>query len=408
MEPHDHDPSTPPEETLTADRPPADQHSASPRGNAFLWGGIGAGLLLIAALLTHGFGLFGAHAGSATGAPLLVHQGKLIVIPESSPLRQRLKVIAAPSVRTSGLISAPGIVESDPVRTVTVLPAGAGRVREVKVSLGDRVQRGQPLVVIDSPDLAQAYDDNDKAASAAALAARLLKYQEEQVSFGAAAQRDLDQARSDNTQAAAEYVRTRAHLRAMGAAEDARGEARLLTVRAPVSGAVTALSVGSGATINDDTQPLLTVADLSVVWISAQVAEKDLPHVARGQEAEVTLDAYPARTLHGKVLFVPDLLDPDTRRNRARIAFANPDYTLKPNMFATVTLRGPPSEHVVLPASALLMNNDRTSVFVATAPWTFERRAIEPLLGESPQVTIAAGVKPGEQVVVEGGILLND
>ena len=401
MEANEHDPAAP------HDHPDYD-HSATPRGSAFLWGGIGAGVLLVAALLTHGFGLLAGRGGSGEETPALVHQGSRIFIPENSPLRQRLKVIAAPAVPTSGLISAPGVVESDPVRTVVVLPAGGGRVREVRVNLGDRVQRGAVLAIIDSPDLAQAYDDNDKAASAAHLAARNLAYQEGQLRIGAASQRELDQARSDEQQAAAEYLRTRAHLRAMGAAEDATGTARLLSVRAPVAGSVTALSVATGATINDDTQPLMTVADLSVVWITALVAEKDLRSVARGQDAVITLAAFPGRTLHGKVLFVPDLIEADSRRNRTRIAIENPDYALKPNMFATVTLQGPPQSHVVLPASALLMNNDRTSVFVAAAPWTFERRAVEPLLGESASVTIASGVQPGEQVVVEGGILIND
>jgi cobalt-zinc-cadmium efflux system membrane fusion protein len=401
MEADEHDPAAPHDH-------PTHDHSATPRASAFLWGGIGAGVLLVAALLTHGFGLLGGRGGSGAQAPLLVHQGNRIFVPENSPLRQRLKVIPAPAVPTSGIISAPGIVESDPVRTVVVLPAGGGRVREVKVNLGDRVQHGQVLVLIDSPDLAQAYDDNDKAASAAHLAARNLAYQEGQFKIGAAAQRDLDQARSEHEQAVAEYARTREHLRAMGAAENATGEARLLTVRAPVTGAITALSIAVGATINDDTQPIMTVADLSVVWIAALVAEKDLRNVARNQDAVVTLDAFPGRTLHGKVLFVPDLIEPDSRRNQTRIAFANPDYALKPNMFATVTLQGPPQYHVVLPASALLMNNDRTTVFVAAAPWTFERRSVEPLLGESASVTIASGVQPGEQVVVEGGILIND
>jgi membrane fusion protein, heavy metal efflux system len=401
MEAHEHDPAAPQDH-------PAHDHSVTPRGRAFLWGGIGAGVLLVAALLTHGFGLLGGRGSSGEQAPLLVHQGNRIFVPENSPLRQRLRVIPAPAVPTSNVISAPGIVESDPVRTVVVLPAGGGRVREVKVNIGDRVQRGEVLAIIDSPDLAQAYDDNDKAASAARLAARNLTYQEGQFKIGAAAQRDLDQSRSDNEQAAAQYARTREHLRAMGAAADATGESRLLTVRAPVTGSVTALSVAVGATINDDTQPIMTVADLSVVWVAALVAEKDLRNVARNQDAVATLDAYPGKTLHGKVLFVPDVLEADSRRNRTRIAFANSDYALKPNMFATVILQGPPQTHVVLPASALLMNNDRTSVFVAAAPWTFERRTVEPLLGESASVTIASGVQPGEQVVVEGGILIND
>jgi membrane fusion protein, heavy metal efflux system len=221
-----------------SDFPEIHDHSATPAGRAFLLGGLALGLLLVIALLTHGFGLFAGHSGSGEEAPLLVHQGNRIFVPESSPLRQRLTVMAAAAQPESPLIHAPGIVESDPARTVAVLPPGTGRVHELKVALGDRVQRGQLLALIDSPDLAQAYDDNDKAASAATLSARILQYQEAQLKIGAASQRDLEQARSDNEQAQAEWLRSRAHLRAMGAAEDARGEARLLALRTPVPGSV--------------------------------------------------------------------------------------------------------------------------------------------------------------------------
>jgi membrane fusion protein, heavy metal efflux system len=401
MESHEH--SHGPDEHSPA---PHD-HTPNARGRAFFWGGLIAGVVLVILLLTHGLGLFSPHP-EAEAPPALVHQGSRIFVPEKSPLRLRLTVEPAPAEETSALVKAPGIVESDPARTVNVLPPGAGRVHELRAALGDRVRRGQVLALIDSPDLAQAYDDNDKAADAARLAARNLAYQEGQFRIGAAAQKDLDQARSDNAQAAAEYLRTREHLRAIGAPEDARGEARLMAVRAPVDGSVTALSIAPGATINDDTQPIMTVADLSVVWVTALVAEKDLPSVARGQDAEVTVDAYAGRTLHGKVLFVSDVLEPDSRRDKTRIAFPNPDAFLKPNMFATVTLHGASRKRVVLPSSALLMNNDRTSVFVATAPWTFERRTVQPLLEEGTRVAIDSGVAPGEPVVVKGGILLND
>ena len=394
-EPHDQQP------------PDAHDHSATPRATAFLWGGIGLGVLLVLFLLTHGFGLL-SHGGSQPEAPVLVRHGNMIFVPESSALRQRLTVMPAPTRLESGRITAPGMVEADPARTVAVLSSGAGRVQSLKVALGDRVRRGAVLAVIDSPDLAQAYDDNDKAASSARLAATNLKRAEEQFKIGATAQRDLDQARNDNAQAAAEYARTRARLRAMGAPEDARGAARLLTVRAPMNGSVTVLATAPGAQINDITQPIMAIADLSVVWVTALVAEKDVAVLAPGQDAEVSVTAYPGRPLHGKVLFVPDVIEADSRRNKTRIAFENPDNALKPNMFTTVTLYGPAHTRVVLPSSALLMNNDRTTVFIATAPWTFERRTVEPLLEESSQVAIASGVQPGEQVVVRGGILLND
>ena len=403
MEANEHDPQS------AHDHEAADayDHHASPRASAFLWGSVVLGVVLVVGLLTHGFGLFG-HAASPEEAPALQRRGDKIFVPESSALRRRLTVMAAPTRLASGRITAPGFVEADPARTVPVLPSGAGRVQSLKVALGDRVQRGQTLVLIDSPDLAQAYDDNDKAASSARLAARNLKRSEEQFKIGATAQRDLDQARSDNDQAVAEYLRTRARLRAMGAAEDARGVARLLAVRAPMNGSVTALATAPGALINDITQSIMTIADLSVVWVTALVAEKDVRVLAPGQDAEVSVDAYPDRTLHGKVLFVPDVIEADSRRNKTRIAFGNPDNALKPNMFTTVTLHGPAVTRVVLPSSALLMNNDRTTVFVATAPWTFERRTVEPLLEESTEVVISSGVQPGEQVVARGGILLND
>jgi cobalt-zinc-cadmium efflux system membrane fusion protein len=144
------------------------------------------------------------------------------------------------------------------------------------------------------------------------------------------------------------------------------------------------------------------------VWVTALVPEKALAAIAKGQDAAVTLDAYPTEVFRGTVLFVSDVIEADSRRNKVRIAFANAHYALKPNMFTTVTLSGPQEVRVVLPTSALLMNNDRTSVFVATAPWTFERRIVDPQLEEGSTVTIRSGLAPGEQVVVKGGILLND
>ena len=168
------------------------------------------------------------------------------------------------------------------------------------------------------------------------------------------------------------------------------------------------LTIARGNMINDPTQPIMTVADLSTVWVTALVPEKDVAAVARNQDADVSLSAYPGRVLHGKVLFVSDVIEPDSRRDKLRIAFPNADVSLKPNMFATVTLSGQPQSRVVVPTSALLMNNDRTSVFVATAPWTFERRIVDAQLEEGPTVALGSGVKDGEQVVVKGGILLND
>jgi membrane fusion protein, heavy metal efflux system len=380
-------------------------HSATPRGRAFVWGGGILGVLLIILLYTHGFGLF-AGKGSPEEAPLLLRRGDTIFVPEGSALREKLTVATAAAVPVSGRLQLPAVVESDPARTATLLPALGGRVQELKVSLGDRVSAGQVLALIESPDLAQAYDDDRKAADTLTLTHKNLERQEGQVKIGALSERDLDQARSDYAQAAAEYTRTQARLKAVGAPSKVRSS--VLTVRAPFAGSITALSIATGNMINDPTQPIMTLVHLGTVWVTALAAEKDIPALTVGQDAEVILVADPEHVLKGKVLFISDVVEPDSHRNKVRIAFENPGYKLKPNMYANVTLMSTPRSQVVIPTSALLMNNDRTSVFVATAPWTFQRRAVQPDLQEGTSVAILSGLKSGEQVVVRGGILLND
>ena len=337
-----------------------------------------------------------------------VRQGDKVIIPEGSPIRSRLTVASVNS-EVSGLkLALPAIVEADPARTANILPPLSGRIMELKASLGDRVTPQQVLAVVDSPDLAQAYDDYDKAEDTFRLAEKNLKRQEAQRSIDAISDRDLDQARSDFSQAQAELIRTQARLRVIGVSVQAKGRSRLVNVRSPIEGSVTSLSISPGNMINDPTQPIMTIADLSVVWVTAMVAEKDVSLISKDQEAEVTLAAYPTVMLKGKVSFVSDVLEPDSRRIKVRIAFSNARHTLKPNMFATATLMGPQIQQLVLPTSALLMNNDRITVFVETAPWTFERRDVVADLHDGTKATIRSGLTGGERVIVKGGILLND
>ena len=383
-------------------------HTPTARGRAFMWGGIVLGVLFVLVVYTRGLGLFSGNAQPVQDSGALVHKGDAVFIPEGSALRARVAVQAAVAQPVSPQLLTPGIVESDPAVTAAVLTPLPGRLEELPVELGQRVTRGQVVAVLDSPDLGQANDDDAKAADALALASKNLERQEQQFKIGVISDRDLDQARSDQAQARAEATRTRARLVALGARTTDGSHSGHLLVRAPVTGSITSLNVARGNMLNDPAQPLMTIADLSTVWVTALVAEKDLQSVKVGQDAQVSLSAYPDRVLHARVTSVSDVLEPDSRRDKVRIALPNPDYALRPNMFAAVTLQGPSNSQVTVPTSALLMNNDRTSVFVATAPWTFRRRVVDMRLGEGSTAVILAGVAAGEQVVVKGGILLND
>ena len=323
--------------------------------------------------------------------------GDRIVVPEGSPLRTRLAV-AAPTVKeVARTLVLPAVVEADPSRTVKVMPPVTGRVVQ-----------GQELAVIDSGDLAQAYADIEKARSTVTLTKKALDRQLSLEKAGGAAIKDREQAQSDYAQATAELERSESRLRAMGIPADQKEQSRLLSVKAPVTGSVIDLQVAPGAFLNDATATMMTIANLDTIWVTANVPEKDIAFVFTGQTVKVTFRSYPDEVFSGKVLFISDVVESDTRRNKVRIAFDNSDKILKPNMFADAAFVAPSESRLIVPTSALLMTNDATSVFVEVSDWAFERRNVEIAYQEGTTVTIKAGLRPGERVVVKGGVRLND
>jgi cobalt-zinc-cadmium efflux system membrane fusion protein len=152
----------------------------------------------------------------------------------------------------------------------------------------------------------------------------------------------------------------------------------------------------------------MTIADLGTVWVTANVPESDTASVRKGQDVDVVFPAYPGEVFAGKVLFVSDILDPDTRRTKVRIAFDNPDVRLKPNMFADATFLAPRQKVPVIPTQAVVLKNENDQVFVEVAPWTYEARPIEVGFQQGDRSIVQHGLKPGERVVVKGGVLLND
>jgi cobalt-zinc-cadmium efflux system membrane fusion protein len=218
----------------------------------------------------------------------------------------------------------------------------------------------------------------------------------------------LEQAESDYTQASSELVRAEARLKEIGGSVDLKEGTRHLNLIAPTTGSITGLSTAPGAYINDATAPIMTVSNLEKVWVTANVPEKDISFVRKDHEVDVTLPAYPGEIFHGTVAFISTLLDSDTRRNRMRITFSNPSSRLKPNMFAAASFRGPKATKILVPTSALLMNNDSTTVLVETSPWKFIRREVRPDYEEEGLASIAEGLTLGDRVVVKGGVLLDD
>jgi cobalt-zinc-cadmium efflux system membrane fusion protein len=340
--------------------------------------------------------------------PLLARDGNRVTVPPDSPLRNKLTIETVVEKDIQQKLVLPGIVEADPGHLVKVLPPLAGRIMEVKVQLGERVELGQALSVLDSPDLAAAYADYDRAKVIFSLAAKTRDRQRGLAKIGGGAIKDQQQAETDYVTAEVEQQRALARLKQIGVEAETTDKSRTVTITAPIAGSVIDLAVAPGAYWNDTTAALMTIADLTTIWVTANVPEKDTALIAKGQAVDVVLPAYADEVFKGQVLFVSDVLDSDTRRTKVRIAFANPGIRFKPNMFANVSFVTPSRAMTVVPATALVLKDDADQIFVEVAPWVFEQRRIETSFQKGDDVIVKSGVKAGDRVVTKRGVLLND
>jgi cobalt-zinc-cadmium efflux system membrane fusion protein len=351
-------------------------------------------------------------------APEPIRNERGITIPDGSPLLGKLTVAAVGEKEIKRNLVLPAAVEADPARLVKVLPPLAGRVTQLKVQLGEEVARGQPLAVLDSPDLASAYADYDRAKVLLGLALKNRDRLRDLARSGGAAVREQQQAETDAVTAEVEQQRAEARLRQIGVDPGSPDKSRTVTITAPVSGSIIDLAVAPGALWNDATAALMTVADLSTVFVTANVPEKDTSLVTKEQQVDTVFAAYPGEVFNGQVLFVSNVLDPDTRRTKVRINIQNPAMRFKPGMFANVTFFSQSRMMPVVPTSALVLKDDVNQVFVEVARdaggtpavkgITFKAVPVEVGFEQGNVAVVRGGLKVGDRVVVRGGVLLND
>ncbi|RUL70410.1 efflux RND transporter periplasmic adaptor subunit [Dyella choica] len=350
-----------------------------------------------------------SHGGNeaAEPPPPFTIEHDQIKIPDGSPLRKELVIQQVETRQAPHAMVFPANVEADPAHTANVLPPLTGKVMELKVGLGEHVSKGQLLAVVDSGDYAQAAADVEKSRDALDLAKKALNRARAVQTAGGNATKDLESAQSGFNQAQAEFIRAQTRLTAVGGSQGVAAQ-RPMQVVAPTNGYITALSVSPGVNVNDATAAMMVIANLDSVWITSNVPESDVGLIAKGEKVDAVLSAYPGQVFHGAVAFVHPVLQADTRRDLVRAVFVNADGKLKPNMYANVSIDVPQPAQVFVPESALLMNNDTTSVFVEVSPWTFERRTVVLSYDETGDTRVLKGLKTGDRVVVKGGVLLND
>jgi len=373
-----------------------------------------AWIQLAALALGGSFALTGCHSknasetGNTIGATH-VRDGAYVVVPEKSELRRYLVLGNTARQTVQEPLLAPAVLEADPSKVGNILPPLSGRISALYVHLGDSVKLGQTLFTIDSSDLAQARSDLQHAQIALTLYKKALNRAQDLAAHDQiVAQKDLEQAESDYAGAQSEYERAAAVFSTLGIALKSTESPRQITVKSPVRGRISALNAVVGTFANDNTAPLMIVSDVSTIWFTANVQEKDLAFVTAGEEVCATAQSFPGEAFKGRVTFVADQLDPDTRTVKVRVAYGNSDGRLKPGMFANVTFLGSPHAAVLVPTTALIQVDATTEVFVEVTPWKFEARPVTVGQRLNDNTEILTGLAGGEHIVVRQGVLLND
>ena len=315
----------------------------------------------------------------------------------------------------------PGRLTFDDQRVTHVFSPVTGRVTRMVAPLGARVKAGDPLAVIESPDLGSAASDLAKARADLEAAERDWKRTKELWEAHAASERDHEAAESRYRQALAERERAEKKVRLLHAGSDGPSDATRVTqeyvLRSRIDGEVIARAANPGMEVQGqysggNAVELYTIGAADRLWVLADVYEADFPRVKAGARARVKVVTWPDRTFEGTIDWVSGAIDPVSRTMKVRCALDNRDGALKPEMYATVTLSVPGRTALAIPRGAVYRMGEATVAFVSlgATPAGARRFAIRPVRidgeGETGPVAVLAGLSEGEEVVASNTVLV--
>ncbi len=351
----------------------------------------------------------------SSASPVADTQDTEVTIPREDLDRLQLKFAKVTEASIGVEVHVPGTVQPNAYKQVHVTSLVGGVVTQVTSELGQPVKRGQALAQIFSRDLAEAQTAYLSANAELEAEHKKLVRTQELVRIGAASRQELEEIEANHQVHAAHVEEARQKLLLLGlddrqVSDVAAGKqaSANVSILAPLDGVVTTRNVNSGQVVTAS-QDLLTITDLSSVWIEANLLENDFGVVRVGAQATITTPAYPARRYHGVVSYIDPQVDSQTRTAKVRVEINNPDGSLRFGMYMDVLFASPVGGAVpVAPQRAIQTIGSASVVFLPAPgdPGRFLQRTIK--LGQQTPTgfQVAIGLKSGETVVTDGSVLL--
>ena len=319
------------------------------------------------------------------------------------------KIISIDSATTGNIdneLKLSGEVNFSDSRVVKVFPFSSGKVLNVKVSLGDRVNKGQVLAVIKSADVAGNYSDLSTASNDVAIAKKQLDNEESLYKNGIASEREYIEAKEIYQKSVTNASKVREQININGGGHTSANGTYVVT--APMSGYVVEKKITEGGFIrNDNGDNMFTIGDISEVWVWANVYESDIAKVKEGYTASVTTLAYPDKIFNGVVDKVNQVLDPETKVMKIRVKLKNENQELKPEMFANIMIRNREGvEAVAIPFAALIAENGKNYVIVYKDKCNMKVQEVDILKTVGDKTYLRSGLAPGDRIISKNQILL--
>jgi len=347
--------------------------------------------------------------------------------PAAAPaVRDPLLIAATPDLRTRVVLGeavwaevretlrAPGRIEVDETRMARIGSPVAGRLTDVEAAVGREVRRGQVLATLNSTELSSAQLGFLKSQSIRLQAQRATERAQRLLAADVIGTAEVQRRQSELTQAEAELNAASDQLKVLGMSEAAvrrLADTGTITSRTQIVASLSGTVIERKVTEGQMVQPadsMFVIADLSSVWVVADIPEQGAGLVRVGEPAAAEVAALPGSRLQGRLTFVSPTVNPETRTVRARMDLSNNDRIFKPAMLANVLIEGRPQKRLVIPAAAVVREDNRDYVFVESGREAWRLRPVTLGTEHEGRRVLLEGLREGEKIVVEGAFHLNN
>ncbi len=333
-------------------------------------------------------------------------RGDTVFISTNSNVFTKLKMQSIHSQEHLRQFTTTGVVKPLSGHLAEISAPVEGRIVKSFIKLGQKVSTGTPLFEVSSADYLESVKMCIKARSERELAEKNYIRKKDLLESGVSSKKDFDEAKLALDLAEKECEKTTAILKIYNLNPEEADLTQTLIVRSPISGEIVHTDITVGQYIRSDSDPIVTIADLEKIWVVARVKEKDLGAVNPQDKVEVVTESFPDKAINGVVDYIGNIMNEQTRSVEVYIGCENPDKILKSGMFVTARFYHKLPNAIIIPASSVLQDYNKSYLFVQAGPEMFVKRSVEVTSVGEDKLMVRSGLEIGNIIVSEGGIYL--